>query len=198
MTKDELVALIAKGEGQTVEFKETTGASKAATKTLAAFASQPQGGVVVFGVNDDGTSNNKFTVAATTSAQLAGSIRANTVSITTAQPLLPVIHTFKAPDLLAVEVLADAVRGGPYLAFGVRWQRVGASTHEVKMDYRQLARAYRQHLVDDEETAGNPFGLRFCPQCGNEKLQGRSVVDYDHDELFLIVECSCGWVDWSQ
>jgi hypothetical protein len=43
-------------------------------------------------------------------------------------------------------VAPDKSADRPYLAFGRRDARVGKSTHEVKMDYRQLAKAYHDHL----------------------------------------------------
>lgn len=49
MTLDELKALIAGGEGDRLEFKETTGRRGEACRTLCAFLNG-DGGMVVFGV----------------------------------------------------------------------------------------------------------------------------------------------------
>ncbi|MEU2030727.1 ATP-binding protein [Nocardia amamiensis] len=202
MRKEEVLAFIESGEGQQVEFKETTSAVKEATRTLAAFGSQPQGGVVIFGVKDDGTFHPSFRIGSDTSERLAGSIKANTLSMTTAQPLMPAIYAFTKPDLLVVEVSADMSSKGPYLAYGYRWQRAGASTHKVQMDYKQLARVYRHHLTDidaEDRTAAASFGLRFCPECGGQNFQGAEYVDRVHDEIYYIIRCAeCEWTDWSQ
>lgn len=101
---------IALGEGQITEFKGTTGQLKPATKTLAAFASQQEGGWVIFGVNDDSTVNRDFTIGADTQEKIAQTIRANTLSMTTAQPLLPRLYALREPDLL-VAVIPPALTG---------------------------------------------------------------------------------------
>ncbi|MEO1076073.1 MAG: ATP-binding protein, partial [Bacteroidota bacterium] len=53
MTADDIQSLIAEGEGETIEFKRTTGQRTAAAKTVCAFLNG-RGGTVVFGVTPEG------------------------------------------------------------------------------------------------------------------------------------------------
>ncbi|MGN2638788.1 AlbA family DNA-binding domain-containing protein [Nocardia takedensis] len=69
MDEATLQQLLAEGEGQSTEFKETTSTAAAAIRSLAAFASQPEGGTVVFGVKNDGTPHRAFNIGAETSAK---------------------------------------------------------------------------------------------------------------------------------
>ncbi|BDT97316.1 AlbA family DNA-binding domain-containing protein [Nocardia sputorum] len=194
MQLQEVLALIASGEGQTVEFKQTTGTSEAATRTLAAFASQPQGGAVIFGVNSDGSPHRGFQLGLETSARLAGTIKAKTLSMTTGLPLAVQMFEFRTPDRLVACVPPGADTGGPYLADGFRWQRVGSSTNKVQIDYQHLARVYQQHLRDDSSY----FGIKFCPECGSQDFQTASQVA-PHDVLIYIIRCKrCDWSDWSE
>ncbi len=50
----ELSALVSQGEGETIEFKRSTGEMKEAMQTLCAFLNG-MGGTVLFGVKPDGT-----------------------------------------------------------------------------------------------------------------------------------------------
>ncbi|MEC3952865.1 ATP-binding protein [Nocardia sp. CDC153] len=196
MERDQVLEWIGRGEGQTVEFKESasTTTTRAAIKTLAAFGSQSQGGVVIFGVRDNGNLHPGFHLGRETSAQLSGSIKAVTVSMTTGEPLLPVIWTFSSPDLMVAQVLPEVHLGGPYLAFDCRWQRSGAATHLVRVDYRQLARAYQKHLKDDPDPI---FGIGFCPDCGERDFTRSS--HNEPDSVYYRIECNrCHWTDWTE
>lgn len=189
-----LQQLLSAGEGQSTEFKQTISTTSAAIRSLAAFASQPQGGTVVFGVNNDGTPCRAFTIGAETSAKLAAKIKAAVISMTTGQPLVPAIFAFPSPDRLAVLVPAGADADGPYLGFGRRWQRSGTATVEVTVNYQQLARLYQQQLVND---AGH---LKFCPQCGSS-VRYSSFTTAAPDCVYYVTECTepqCGWMDASE
>ncbi len=189
--------LIAQGEGQHVEFKETTGTLKAAIKTLAAFASQPGGGYVFIGVKDDGRPNKGFQLGARTVEEVAAEIKSKTLSMVSAEPLLPRLWAFENPALLVLEVVRDSYKGGPYLAHGARWQRSGKSTHRIDMDYVQLARAYQAHLWDDESEEHLAF--RFCERCGSKSLERGTYTDFNHDRLYHWIKCTdCSWGDWSE
>lgn len=183
---------IAKGEGQATEFKETTGQLKPAIETLAAFASQHEGGWVVFGVHDDGTPNHRFVLGANTQEKVAQAIRANTLSMTTARPLLPALYAFRDPDLLVAVAPAGADRDGPYLAYGKRWRRSGATTNKVDIDYRQLARVYQETLLDWD--LDDPLPFRFCEQCGSQRLDRQDLHDWAHDRVYYTIRCAdCSW-----
>jgi predicted HTH transcriptional regulator len=195
LTKAEVLRRIALGEGQSVEFKETTGQIRAAVKTVAAFASQPDGGCVIIGINDDGTPNRMFQVGAKSQEQVAQTIKANTLSMVTALPLVPNIYRFEEPAMLVIDVRGLPGDDGPYLAYGERWKRSGATTNRVQMDYRQLARAYQQHLYDEDDH----LGYRFCGSCGSQRLDRNQVVDARQDRVYYTIQCKeCGWGDWSE
>lgn len=197
VSEDDVRALISAGEGQTVEFKETPGQLPKGIRTLVAFANQPQGGTLVFGVRDADSRIVHLQLARNKVEQMAEKIKQNALSMTTAEPLLAEIHAFPTLGVVAVHVPAGMDASGPFMAFGRRYRRVGCSTHEVRMDYRQLARAYQLHLVGPESR--EPLPYRFCQACGSEHLQRRWAIDYAHDEAYYFIECeSCGWSDWSQ
>ena len=201
MRAEEVMSLVTAGEGQEVEFKETTGQSQAAIRTLAAFASQRSGGTVIFGVNDDGTINRSFSIAANAQERLSGLIRSKTLSMVTAQPVVPELYVFRDPDLLVAHISPGyADEHGQFLADGYRWRRAGSTTVKVLMDYKQLARAYRQHLYDEDAARqGHPFPIRFCEECGSQELDFTSMEDSARDELYFVVRCrECGWGDWTQ
>ena len=193
-TKTEVLARIAAGESQTTEFKESTGQLRRAVETLAAFGSQPDGGIVIIGVNDAGQPRSGFQIGATTEEKVANEIRLNTLSMTTGHPLAPRIYRFEDPLLLVIVV--DPSSDGPYLAYGKRFARSGKSTGAVDVDYRQLARAYQQHLYDDD---GDYPGFRFCARCGSQRLRRVQYPDYANDRLYFVVECEeCRWGEWTE
>lgn len=194
MDEAALQQLLSAGEGQSTEFKETTSTATAAIRSLAAFASQPEGGTVVFGVNNNGTPHRAFTIGAETSAKLATKIKAAVISMTTGHSLAPAMYVFRSPDRLVVHVPAGADAHGPYLGFGLRWKRSGTATVRVDVNYRQLAQIYQRHLVSD---AGH---LNFCPQCGAD-VKHSSFTTSAPDCLYYVTECTdpqCGWMDASE
>jgi predicted HTH transcriptional regulator len=197
MKLTEALARIARGEGQHDEFKESRNQLPQAIRTLAAFGSQADGGVVYIGITDAGEPRKGFAIANNLPEKLAGAIKENTVSMITGEPLYPDIHTFSSPTFVAIEVTPTQAARGPFLAHGRRWERVGKSTHEVKINYRQLARAYRDALYDPEATES--LGYRFCPICGEQRLTRTEVTDRGYDMTIEIVKCStCSWSDWSE
>ena len=188
---------VAHGEGQYAEFKATTATLKAAIKTLAAFASQDGGGCVFLGIMDDGSPNKGFQIGSNTVEQVAQSIKTNTLSMVSAEPLIPLIHIFEQPALIVIEVPSGTHNGGPYLAYGQHWMRSGRSTHRVELHYVQLARAYQQNLWDDE--SDDYLAFRFCAECGSTRLSRSETIDYAHDRLYHFIKCDdCGWGDWSE
>jgi predicted HTH transcriptional regulator len=195
MTEEEAKALIGSGEGQTIEFKERPAQLRKGIKTLAAFASQADGGNLLIGVNDSGAIS-QFQRGANTEERWANDIKTNVISMTTGEPLLPEIHSFGQPGFSVISI-APHQAGAPFIAYGRRFERVGKSTHEVKIDYRQLARAFNLHLVDEESSEPMPF--RFCEHCGSEKLKRSSAIDFAHDRQYFFIECQeCDWSDWSE
>lgn len=197
MNRDEVKALMAGGEGQTVEFKASTTQTKQAIKTLAAFASQPGGGIVLIGVNDDGSPSRQFTIGRQTQEQFAQDVKENTASLTTGLALTPEIYVLREPDVLVARVTTSHCQDGPFVAFGARWVRSGSTTNQVKMDYVRLARMFQEHLYDDESQ--DPLPYRFCERCGSEDLRRGSTTDYVHDRVYFMIRCGrCGWGDWTE
>lgn len=197
MDKDTALQRISAGEGQSVEFKESPGQIKKATQTLAAFGGQADGGTVFIGVRDGGYLVKGFQVSNNRPEQLADSIKRETVSMVTAEPLLPEIYVFSNPVFIAVHVSRDAATAGPFLAFGERFERVGKSTHRVDINYRHLAQAFQRHLYDFDST--EPLAYRFCENCGSQKLERSDAIDPRRDEVYYFVECAeCGWTEWTQ
>jgi len=197
LDKAEALRRVAQGEGQYVEFKATTGTLKAAIKTLAAFASQDGGGFVFLGIMNDGSPNKGFQIGSNTVEQVAQSIKRNTLSMVSAESLIPLIHVFEQPTLIVIQVPSSTHNGGPYLAYGQRWRRSGRSTQRVDLDYGQLARAYQQNLWDDE--SDEYLAFRFCAQCGSTRLSRSETIDHAHDRLYRFIKCEeCGWRDWSE
>jgi len=197
MRKTEALTQIGAGEGQHTEFKESRAEFSKAIRTLAAFGGQAGGGVVFIGITDAGEPRKGFAIANNLPEKLAGTIKDNTVSMTSGEPLYPDIHTFSAPTFVAIEVTQAQVEQGPFVAYGRRWERVGKSTHEVKINYRQLAKAYQDALYDPG--AKESLGYRFCPKCGEERLIHTQASDPGHDMTIDIIACSaCSWRDWSE
>jgi predicted HTH transcriptional regulator len=195
VTEEEARALIAMGEGQTIEFKETTATLRKGIKTLAAFGSRDEGGHLFIGVTDAG-GIVPFQRARNAEEKWANEIKGNVLSMTTGEPLLPQINSFGNPGFSVISV-DGGTDTGPYIAYGRRFERVGKSTHEVQMDYRQLARAFNQHIYDAD--AAEPLAYRFCERCGNPKLKRSSALDPDHDRMYHFIECSeCGWSEWTE
>src|ERR1700733_8201552 len=191
------LACIARGEGQHDEFKERRNQLPEAIQALAAFGSQPDGGVVFIGITDAGEPRKEFAIANNLPEKLAGVIKESTVSMISGEPLYPDIHTFTSPTFVAIEVTPAQAARGPFLAYGHRWERVGKSTHKVNINYRQLVRAYRDALYDPG--AEESLGYRFCPRCGEQRLIHTQATDPGHDMTIDIIECSsCSWRDWSE
>jgi DNA-directed RNA polymerase subunit RPC12/RpoP len=188
--------LIARGEGQEIEFKRSLSQKRPGIETLSAFAAQPQGGTVLFGVEDDG-SIQPIQIGARTLENLANEIAQNTISMTSAQPLHVEIHA-TAGGVIAVRISPDAITESPYLAYGKRFRRSGRTTQRITVPYRRLVQLYNELLHGDPEDTG-PLTELFCPECGSENLRRSSVSDAKHDEVYFTIECEeCHWSNWTQ
>ena len=121
MTLRELKKLVLDGEGETVEFKETTGQRSDACRTLCAFLNG-NGGTVVFGVSRKGI------------------LQGQTVSDTTKRDLFEVFDRFEPAADIATEwirvdksrqaIVCRVERGNmrPYLHDGKPYRRIQSST----------------------------------------------------------------------
>jgi len=90
------------------------------------------------------------------------------------------------PELLA-DIKYISLKGGdPREGLLVVAKELTGKTHVV--DYiREIVRLYHETISDPD--SDDPFGLKACPQCGGQNLEGGSATDYQHDEVYFIVKC---------
>ncbi|HEX6984981.1 MAG TPA: ATP-binding protein, partial [Planctomycetaceae bacterium] len=138
MTLDELRAYAAAGESETVEFKRTTGELQAGLQTVCAFLNGG-GGVVLFGVRDDGRIEGQQ-VSDSTLREVAGgigrieppvSLRCESVEVGSGRSV--------------IAVRAGRADGGPFTFDGRPYERVGTVTRRMpqrEYERRLLERSY--------------------------------------------------------
>ncbi|MBU0569048.1 putative DNA binding domain-containing protein, partial [bacterium] len=130
MTKDQLHKLIAQGEGQRLEFKESVAELDRVIQTLAAFANtNPDGGYVLIGVGDKGKVKEVL-IGKETIKQIADKISAHTDPV-----LYPEIEVVKeSQDKGIIVITIDGSPNKPHLAFGRAYKRVGSTTTQMTRD----------------------------------------------------------------
>ena len=124
MTLDQIAALVASGESETVEFKATTGTRREAAATVCAMLNQ-QGGQVLFGVTPRGDVAGQD-VGDRTIEQLSAEIQRID------PPAFPEVK--RVPVSTEREVIAVGVTPGaspPYQYRGVSYRRVGSTTRRM-------------------------------------------------------------------
>lgn len=47
-------------------------------------------------------------------------------------------------------------------------------------------------------SSSDPLPYLVCPSCGSGELKRSTATDYARDDLYYIIECECGWSDWTQ
>jgi hypothetical protein len=131
MHVDEAKKLIAGGEGQRVEFKTSFAESREAIESLCALANA-DGGVVFFGVRDDGTIVGAQ-MGKKTLEDFSNQVKHNT------QPnLLPEIYKLDIDGKTVVVVRASpAPPGTVYYAYNVPWCRSGKTNQLMTNDRLQ-------------------------------------------------------------
>ena len=149
MTLEELNALVASGESETLEVKETTGQRGDACETLCAFLNK-DGGMVVFGVGKKGN--------------VAGQL----VSDKTKRELFEVFAKFEPAADIAVEwvdvdethkaIVCKVERGNmrPYVYDGRPYKRVQSSTTVMPQEEYERMLAERKGFQSDWELEINP------------------------------------------
>lgn len=149
MTIDELIALVANGESETVEFKRTTGERDAAARTLCGMLNQ-RGGRVVFGVSNDGRLLGQQ-LTAKSMEDVSGVIQL-------IDP--PVMATMDAVDLdnghQALVIAVDQGSRQPYAFRGRMYRRVGASTTTLTQEQANQLLIERLHGSERWETEPAP------------------------------------------
>ena len=121
MTPDQIVALAASGESETLEFKETTGTRREGARTLCAFLNQ-RGGRVLFGVNRAGTVAGQQ-VSERTIEELSAEFQQID------PPVFPTIERIRVDSGREVIVVGtNHGPTGPYSYRGSAYRRVGNTT----------------------------------------------------------------------
>ena len=145
MNAEELLAVAAHGEGETVEFKRSVAELDKVVETVSAFANT-HGGVVLIGVRPDGQIGGTE-VGQTTRERIANRITGNT------DPTLYPSVAFALLDGRTVVVITvPESEARPHLAFGRAFKRVGAVTAQMGRDeYERLLLARRQPPFDGRE-----------------------------------------------
>ncbi len=127
MSPDEIATLSASGESETLEFKETTGTRREASRTVCAFLNQ-HGGQVLFGVTETGTVIGQH-VSEHTIEGLSAELRQ------IAPPAFPTIERVSVDggrEVIVVSTAQGASR--PYTYKGIAYRRVGNTTAAISAD----------------------------------------------------------------
>ncbi|MDI6793848.1 MAG: putative DNA binding domain-containing protein [bacterium] len=135
MSKEEILGLIAQGEGQRLEFKESVAELDRIIQTLTAFANtNSDGGCVLVGVGDKGKVKEVI-IGRETVKQIANKISAHTDPV-----LYPEIEVVKeSGDKGIIVITIDGSPNKPHLAFGRAYKRVGSTTTQMTRDkYERL------------------------------------------------------------
>ncbi|MBI5902365.1 MAG: putative DNA binding domain-containing protein [Deltaproteobacteria bacterium] len=162
----ELSALLSRGEGESLEFKRSTGELKEAMKTLCAFMNGT-GGTVLFGIRPDGTAEGQD-ISDKTLREIAQA----------AERFEPAVHLLirRAKVKAGREVVAVSVEGGsdkrPFTYDGRPYERVGSSTRRMAQSKYEKALLDRAHATRRWE---------------NEPAERVGLRDIDRDEVFRIV-----------
>ena len=166
MTPDQVAALVAAGESETLEFKTTTGTRREAAKTVCAMLNQ-RGGCVLFGVTPDGG-----VVGQQVGGRTLEDVSAELQRIE--PPAFPAVE--RVPVTAGREVIVVGVSPGstpPYVYQGAAYRRVGNTTRAMSQDEHNRMLFERMH------------GER---RWENQPAGGWSVDDLDANEVRLTVE----------
>ena len=166
MKARELAALLRRGEGQSLEFKRSTGEIKEAMQSLCAFLNG-SGGRVLFGVRPDGAAEGQM-VSDHTLRDIAHA----------AERFEPAVHLSiqrvkvkSGQEVIIVE--GDAGKGsGPFIYEGRPYERVGSVTRRMPQTRYERALLDRAH------------GKR---RWENEPAEGVKLGDIDREEVFRVV-----------
>lgn len=159
MMLEEIAALVATGESETLEFKETTGMRRQAVQTVCAFLNR-RGGQVLFGVMPDGDVVGQH-VGKDTIDDLSAEIQKID------PPTFPTIERIPVGGERAVVVVhTDKGELKPYTYRSIAYQRVGSTTLTMSADeYNRMLlerihdeRRWENHYaagwsIDDLDTA---------------------------------------------
>lgn len=166
MTPEQITRLIAAGESETLELKETTGTRRQATQSLCAMLNH-RGGRVLFGVTPEG-----HLVGQQVSDDTVKKVSEEIQRIE--PPVFPTIESI--PLGTGLQVLMVSVSQGPmkpYTYKGTAYRRVGNTTWEMSRD------AHDQMLIER---------VHSDQRWENQPATGWSVDDLDAAEILHTVE----------
>ena len=150
MTPEQISALVASGESETLEFKTTTGGRREAAASVCAMLNR-RGGYVLFGVTPEGGVAGQHVGAGTLEAVSAEIQRID-------PPVFPEID--RIPVSSGREVIAICVRPGsspPYQYRGASYRRVGNTTRVMPADeYNRILieRLHNERRWENQPAAG--------------------------------------------
>ena len=164
MSKEEILSLIAQGEGQHLEFKESVAELDRVIQTLTAFANtNSDGGCVLIGVGDKGKVKGVI-IGKETIKQIADKISAHTDPV-----LYPKIEVVKeSQDKGIIVITIDGSPNKPHLAFGRAYKRVGSTT-------TQMTRDEYERLLLERHKDKFQFDCQLC--------EGATLEDIDEKKL---------------
>lgn len=149
MNLSEIENLVKEGEGQSLEYKETTGQRVEACRTLCAFLNG-QGGTVVFGVTHKGRLAGQF-IADTTKRDLFDAFQAF-------EPAADVEVEYVQVDKTHSAIVCRVERGNcrPYVYDGKPYKRVQSSTTAMGQEEYEKMLVERGGFRSDWERQENP------------------------------------------
>jgi len=164
MSKEEILSLIAQGEGQHLEFKESVAELDRVIQTLTAFANtNSDGGCVLIGVGDKGKVKGVI-IGKETIKQIADKISAHTDPV-----LYPKIEVVKeSQDKGIIVITIDGSPNKPHLAFGRAYKRVSSTT-------TQMTRDEYERLLLERHKDKFQFDCQLC--------EGATLEDIDEKKL---------------
>lgn len=149
MTTEELEELVARGEGETLEWKETTGQRGDACETLCAFLNG-KGGTVVFGVSKKGKLTGQL-VADTTKRDLFEAFQKFEPAADVEVAWVPVDETHQA-----IVCRGERGNGRPYVYDGKPYKRVQSSTTVMSQEEYEKMLRERGGFRSKWESVPNP------------------------------------------
>lgn len=166
MDLESLRRIVASGESETLEFKRSLAEREAAARTICAMLNGPRGGIVVFGVENDGSIRG-VEIGDQTHDRIRGEISRID------PPIVPDLTTIPVSEGRAVLVLTVPGSTGVFRYHGRPFARLGASTSLMpETDYQ---RRVMEHL-------------HSVTRWENRPASHVSIEDLDHDEILLTVD----------
>ena len=145
MTEQQLKQLIKQGEGQTLEFKASTGLKKEICQAVSAF-SNTAGGTILVGISSKGEILG-VNIGKDTVEDLANSIKRNTDP-----PIYPQMYIHKIDGKEIIEISVKEAEEKPVFYDGHAFQRAGRTSPRISVSkIRELAKQEKKMLAWDEK-----------------------------------------------